>query len=478
MKTDNNRFTIEVSKKDLIWSYLAQFFSIATGLLLLPLILTFLNQSEVGVYYILMSVGTLVSLVDFGFSPQFGRNLTYVFSGAKQLLKHGTCSNNNNSTSEIDYKLMLVLIKSAKGLFYKLGIIVFVTMITVGLWYFYYVTHGLTLVKNGLLIWIVFTLYITFQIYFSYYNSFLTGSGKITESRKTIVYSNLIKIIISIILLYNGLGLLGIAIANLTQPIVTKVIAGKYFFTSELKSRLCGYVVTKSEIKETINILWFNSFKMGICSLSGYLTYGSSTLLMGFFLNLNEIATYGLMVQLVSLIASLASIYFNAYLPRLTALKFQNQMNQYISESSWVSIVYLFTFIVGLTFLLVSGPYIIKIIGSETVLPSTLMVLLYGLIRLFDGNYWNFCQLIMTDNIFPFLKSALITASLIIIGTAVTLSMGYGLWGIVLLTGLFQFVFNNWFWPLHVLKLNRIKLEAYISNGIQFGKAEVKKWCF
>lgn len=33
--------------------------------------------------YLMLTVGSLVSLFDFGFAPQFGRNITYVFAGAQ-----------------------------------------------------------------------------------------------------------------------------------------------------------------------------------------------------------------------------------------------------------------------------------------------------------------------------------------------------------------------------------------------------------
>ena len=78
---------IRVTKKDMLWSYVAQFFNVGAGLLTLPLILHMLTTEEIAMNYLMLTVGSLVALIDFGFAPQFGRNITYVFSGAQKLEK-------------------------------------------------------------------------------------------------------------------------------------------------------------------------------------------------------------------------------------------------------------------------------------------------------------------------------------------------------------------------------------------------------
>ncbi len=84
--------SIKVSKSDVIWSYIAQFFSLGSGLITLPLVLHLLSTEEIAMNYLMMTVAAMVVMVDFGFSPQFGRNFTYVFSGAQRLEKEGLSS--------------------------------------------------------------------------------------------------------------------------------------------------------------------------------------------------------------------------------------------------------------------------------------------------------------------------------------------------------------------------------------------------
>ena len=70
---------IAVSKSDVIWGYAAKFFSLATGVIVLPVVLRMLSTEEIAMNYLMLTVSSLVALFDFGFAPQFGRNITYVF---------------------------------------------------------------------------------------------------------------------------------------------------------------------------------------------------------------------------------------------------------------------------------------------------------------------------------------------------------------------------------------------------------------
>ncbi|MBL3945452.1 polysaccharide biosynthesis protein, partial [Bacteroides thetaiotaomicron] len=63
---------MSVGKSDIIWSYIAKFLGIASGLLVLPFILNRLTAEEMGLNYLMLTIGSMVSLLDFGFSPQFG----------------------------------------------------------------------------------------------------------------------------------------------------------------------------------------------------------------------------------------------------------------------------------------------------------------------------------------------------------------------------------------------------------------------
>jgi len=98
---------VSLSKKDVVWSYTAQFFKLASGILILPIILRMLTVEEIALNYLLIALGAMVALFDFGFSPQFSRNITYVFTGATDLKKDGVRVVKDSNTITTTYLLIL-----------------------------------------------------------------------------------------------------------------------------------------------------------------------------------------------------------------------------------------------------------------------------------------------------------------------------------------------------------------------------------
>ena len=56
-----NKESISVGKSDIIWSYIAKFLGIASGLLVLPFILNRLTAEEMGLNYLMLTIGSMVA---------------------------------------------------------------------------------------------------------------------------------------------------------------------------------------------------------------------------------------------------------------------------------------------------------------------------------------------------------------------------------------------------------------------------------
>lgn len=457
---------IKVDREDIIWGYFAQFFSIASGIIILPMILRLLSAEEVGMNYLMLSVGQLVTLVDFGFSPQFGRNVTYVYSGAQRLLKNGIETLDNSATVEINYSLLATLIQTARWIYRLMGGVVLLLMLTVGTRYIYQVTAAFSNLPNSLFIWLIYSVGIFFQIYYSYYSALLTGSGKIKESKKAMVYSYVLKIVLTYILLYAGYGLLGVVIANFVYPFLTRYLSYRYYFTVGLRQNLSSYKVSITEKIALFKTLWHNSKKLGIVTISGYLTYGASTLLAGIYLSLEEVASYGLMIQLIGLVGGISGIMFTIYQPRFASLRVSDNKVQFRREVAYTMTIFYSCFVIGTIIFILLAPHAIRFIGSKTILPGASILLVCAGFRLLDYNFWNLCQTVIVANDFPFLKSCLFTGLGITLGCYLSLSwLHLGIWGIVLSTGLAQSAYNNWYWPHIILKKMNIDSLSFLKEG-------------
>lgn len=455
---------IVVSKKDVIWGYFAQFFSIASGIITLPLILKTLSKEEIGLNYLLITFGSLVSLFDFGFASQFGRNVAYIFGGAQNLKKEGIHVINNSLT--INYRLLATMILTAKYVYRRIGLVVIVTMLTFGSWYVYYVTRGFSSVNNSLLIWIIYSFSIFFEIFYSYYNALLVGKGMIMESRKAIVFSRIVYVLLAFVFLFCGLGLLGIVAANFIAPFFNRFISHRYFFSPDIKFKIESFKISTVEIHELFEIVWYNSKKLGIVFVAGYAINKFSVFIAGLYLTLPEIASYGLMIQIVSIVSTLSGTFFLINQSRFSALRIKGSQTLLLSEFAFSMIVYYLLFFLGVIFVIFLCPWILTYIGANVKFPSSSIVILYLIVVLLEGNHSNFAGFIVTNNDIPFVKSALIAGAVIIIGDLLSLSYTpFGIIGLVLVQGIAQASYANWKWPCVVLREFGINFFTFLKIG-------------
>jgi len=456
---------INISKKDIWWSYFAQFFNTVAGLIILPLILRLLSAEEIGMNYLMLTIGSMVALFDFGFAPQFGRNITYVLSGAKELKKEGVVV---VDSKDIDYRLLSTMIHTARYVYRRISFIVLITMLTLGSGYIYNVTDGFTNVNNSFIIWLVYSISTFFNIYYSYYTSLLTGKGLIMEARKASVYSRLTYAIIAASLLLMGIGLLGVALANLIAPFVHRYFSYNYFFTQDLKKEIGAFKISKQEKIDLFKMIWHNSKKLGIVWVCGYVVTKLSLFMAGLYLSLSDIASFGLMMQLITLITSFSGTLFLAYQPMFSSLRIQNNNHLLIRKFAFSMNVQYVLYLIGIFLLVFLGPWILTLIGSNATLPSNLIVLLYALVVLLETNHVSFVTIIATNNKIPFVNSAVIAASCIALGNFLSLQYtSLGILGLVLVQGLTQLPYNNWIWPYVVCKEFNISFLSFIVIGIK-----------
>lgn len=456
---------IKVTKKDIIWSYSAKFFNIAAGLITLPLVLNKLSAEEVGLNYIMMTVGTLVALFDFGFAPQFGRNITYIFSGTQTLRKEGV--DPNDVGTQINYHLLKSVICTAKYVYKRLSVVVLLFMLTVGTIYMYSVTDGFETIENSFVIWLTYCLSVFFNIYFTYYSSLLSGAALIKEQQKAMIFSRVTYIFFVFILLHIGCGLISVVIANMVAPFVSRYYSHKKFFTRDLKAKYAEHHITKNNIKETFDVLWYNSKKLGINFIGAYGINKASMFIAGLYLSLTDIGTFGIMTQLVTIVSTISSSMFLTYLPIFNKLRAQGDNSTIVRLFSFNMVVFYVIYIVGILVIILFGPWVLRLIGSSTVLPCTGILVVFSIITLLENNHSNFASLITTNNEVPFVKAGLLSGVIIVVLTLFVLNVTtWGLWGIVIVQGVVQLAYNNWYWPQWIFNELHFDVCGMLKCGI------------
>ncbi len=455
---------ISISKKDIWWSYFSQFFNLTAGTIVLPIVLNKLSANEIGMNYLMLTIGSLVTLFDFGFAPQFGRNITYVFSGTQELKKEGL--EIVNLGDNINYRLLATMIHTARFVYRRLSIIVLSFMITIGSAYIYFVTDGFSNVDNSLIIWLIYCGSIFFNIYYSYYTSLLTGKGLIMEDRKASMFSRLTYVFLAATLLFLNVGLLGVALASLISPFVYRYISYYYFFSNDLRKQIDGFTISNQEKFDLFKIIWYNSKKLGLVFIGAYAVNKLGFFMAGLFLPLSEIASYGLLIQLVEIISGMSGTLFIIYQPRFSFLRVKGDNDNLIRDFAFTMNVRYVIFILGMFFLMFIGQNALMLIGSNTFLPGVWIISIYTLITLLEGNHSSYATLISTGNNIPFVLPSLITGGFIALGSYLSLQFtNLNILGLILIQGLAHLAYSNWKWPLVICREFNISFKSLIIIG-------------
>lgn len=454
---------IKLGKKDVIWSYLAQFLSIGSGVITLPFILNKLSTAEIGLNYILLTVGSVIALVDLGFAPQFARNFTYVFSGAQELKKEGVGVTSN----ETNYELLAYLLKTARYIYGILAILALVLLLVVGTPYVYKTTDGFLAVPNAQYVWIIYSFGVLFQIFYSYYFSMLLGAGKVKEQKYAIIGNKILYMVILISGLYLGAGLLSVALAQLISPFLGRFIAYRSFYSDELKLSLSNQnTKDRNRIINIFNVLWFNAKRTAVMQIGSYAILRFSMFIAGLYLTLEEFASYGLMVQLVGIIGTASSTFMQISQPKFASLRARHAKENLLASFSIALLVYYILFIIGAILLIIWGDEILLLIKANADFPTGIVMTLYCAVMFFEYNHANFAILISSDNKVPFAPASILTGLAVCIGIFIVVRFtSLGVLGLVIVQGVCQAAYQNWKWPQMALRKENVSLSTLLRIG-------------
>ena len=439
---------IQITKRDIVWSYASYILQTSASFFLLPIILNKLPSAELAIWYVFLSITALINLLDFGLQPTIMRNVSYIFSGARKLSKQGVII--QNEQLPIDYSLLKSLIKTVKKLYIIISLIIAISMFSIGSMYIKSITLNLINQDQILNAWYIYIISIVFNFYFYYYTPLLTGRGKIAESNQTIVMSKLSFLLISVIGLFLGYGLMAVAIGNLIGSFVNRATSFYFFYDQEVKRELKD---NKIKAINLLPVLWNNAYKMGLVSIGAFLITKGNTLIASKFLNLEIVAKYGLTLQIIMLLSTVSSIYFRTYIPKFNNNRMLGNVKKIKIDYSKSLFIMNSIYLIGALVILFIGNSVLSLLGSNTLLLPKMYVFALLVIIYLETNHSNCATLITTKNEVPFVKPALLSGiGVLFLGLVSVKYLNIGLAGLILSQGFVQLLYNNWKWPHEIYK--------------------------
>ena len=422
---------------------------IGAGVLLLPFILHKMPEETVGIWNIFQTITALVLLLDFGFRPSFARNISYIFSGVKNLQKNGV--EHTSADAAVDYGLLKGSLIAMRRFYRWMALAVFGILATAGTAYFYYILQKYSGDRQDAMIaWLLLIAINCYNLYTFYYDALLTGKGYVTRTQQINMLGQVVYIGLAIGLIYAGFGLTAIVASQFAATIIRRVITYRVFFTRDLKASLATAV--PKEPKAILSAITPNAIKIGLTQLGGFMVNKSAILIGSAFLTLEQVACYGITIQVMDILARCATVCYQAYMPKLAQCRAENDLNglrrYYLMciGSLWA------VYAVGGVAWVFLGDWALHLIDSQTPFVPCAMLCTMLLISTLEHNHAVSAGFIMADNKIPFFIPSLVSGAATIVLLWVFLSpLSMGIWGLILAPGIAQLAYQNWKWPSVVI---------------------------
>ena len=460
--------TINIGKQDVIWSYLGTFFRVSTNILLLPLLVYFLTQEELGLWYVFASVAQLVVLFDFGFAPTFARNISYIWSGASQVKKELIDTSCNKETDWVAFKTILKTCSSIYAIIATTGLII---LLTIGSLYISKVSSC-----GYLLPWTVYCIAVFLNILYGYYTSFLGGIGAIAENHKAAIFSKIIQLLLTALLLLLDLGLLGVSIAYLLSGLSLRVISKYYFEKYEdigSKIRDCHIPNMFGRCISNLKLIWHNAYRDGLVTISNFLTTQANTLICSYVISLNSTGSFGISLQIATLISSIAAIPFSSYQTKMQGNAAQGDEAGNLQLFSRALFMYVCGFVILGACSFLAFP-LLKLIKPEFEIDIFIYIAILFQTLLY-GYYSLHSSFISCYNFIPYTEAYILTAIISIVFSFMLAKYSeLGIWALVIAPTIVS-LYNVYKWPNYarsrILHIGRLSFMKYgLTNTLDIIK--------
>ncbi len=456
---------IVITRKDVVWGYVAQGCNIGANILVLPAIFKFLASDTLGIWYVFVNLGMFSTLIGVVFQSAFSRNISYAFGGATSLLKDGV-DEDARVLPDANYPLIKSLLYAMNRFYIYVSVGMGLILVSIGSLYIYYLTKDFSDQQAILYSWILYVASVVFSFYCINFYSILQGRGYIKEHNQLLIINRMIYMLLTYILLFSGYGISGVVIANCISAVVN-------FFTGRLMTYKNGLKeILKNTEMSTVDmmaVVWRNTYRQGLANLAMYISTKGGLFYASLFIPLATIAKYGLSLQVVNVLTTVSLLYFSSYLPYVSQSWITHNYTNIRRIYTKSLVLMLILYISGCISVLFLGDWGLRLIGSGTTLLPTVPLLLLFVVYLLDSNQALAISLISSSNKVPYMPAAIISAIAIFLLMPIMINVfDLGISGVILSIGLVQLCYQNWKWVLEVSKRIRLNYRQQLLLGTRY----------
>jgi O-antigen/teichoic acid export membrane protein len=396
-------------------------------------------------YYVFLSLGALVPLMDLGFIVAVNRAVAYAMAGAKELRAQGIVPSESQHARP-NHELIWHLLRATRILYRWLSALAFLLLGLFGT-----VVVGLRVAETDSppLTWVAWGATLmsgVWEVYASWWGVFLLSLNRVVRATQLNFLAYLVKLVLGCVLLLCGADLLSLPLAGLFAGLLHRALA----------RRECLQVLAEfprpsgpTDVKALLGKLWPNSWRQGLVTLSTYLSTNANALICLKVFGLAANAQFGLSTQIIAISQGMATVWTDVKWPLVFQLRTRQDhpgLRQMLWARVWLQII---TFSLLAALAVAFGPTLLQWLGSEKKLLPVPWLVALAAQGLLDMQFSFWTCLLCTENRVPSLRATVVTslASVVLVLSLVHFS-SLGVPSLILGPLLARSIYNYWYWPL------------------------------
>ncbi len=448
-------------KLDFMFGVLGTVLQVGTGVIMLPAAAATLSPSALTFWYVFLTMQTLALLIEFGFTPTLSRNFTYVFSGARVLRTEGVPERTDKGVS---VELLANLLRASRRLYLGMALIVLLLLGVGGTIYVGALARTTTDVAYVWPAWAFFMAAMTVQTSYNWQGCVMVGADRMRQNYQVFTVARLVQVALSLIGLYFFPNILTLAVAYAVSVIVGRVYA-RLVIRDVL--RMTAHAKTEiSKVNDILRTIVPTAAKLGWVTLGEFFTNRFSLFAVSLAVGAAAAAEYAIALQAMLVLLTVSQIATAMSVPRMAAAQLANDRPAMADLYAFCLVLSVTLLALGSAAMIILGEPILRLIGSETMLPSLPVLILLGVTYTVAVSAHTAMNIITAGNRVPHLRAVLLTGAATTIGVIIVAVMKGDLVAFVAVQGLTQLAFNFWRWPLYAFRDTGLRVSTLLPSAL------------
>lgn len=428
----------------MLWSWLFNGLRLASGVLLLPLLLKVLPERDLGMHYIFLNLAAVIPMMDFGFALSVERAIAYALGGASTLAAQGL--GERGPQAGANEAVIRDVVFSARRLYRWLAAGAWVVLAVGGSVLVADRAHETSRPEWTWVAWGVFLVTSSLEIYTGYWVATLRGLNSVTLAARWLSVAYALKLLLAIVLLTAGAGLVAVPAAGLVAGLFLRAGAGRAVGRRVAGPR-DGGTEGGASAGRILRALWPNSWRLGVQMAALFVSNYTYTFLCSRTFGLEVMYQYGLSVQVMTIALGMAAVWTSVKWPMVAQLRMRGDragMRRLLWSRVWLQVL---TYLALATVAVTQGQAILALLQTSKQLLPTPWLILLAIDGLGQLNFTLWTTVISTENRIPAVWALVTTHALgWVTASVLVLGLGYGVEALIWTPLLLGSLFNYWWW--------------------------------